>query len=221
MLARPFKNETNKDVYGSNKEIIDVIVKYGGIPLIIPPNYIDDFYVNDYHTTKKMTETQINSLYKLLDLCDGVILQGGDNFYDYDMKAIEYLHTKDIPTFGICLGMQSMACYFEGEMVDIGNDSHKKIGQSYVHEVVIDKHSKFYEYVKKDLITVNSRHKSKVINTKLKCVGYSPDNILEVVEDSNKRFFIGVQWHPESMISYDVIAQSLFKCFFDECRMGR
>ena len=221
VLARPFKNESNKDVYGSNKEIIDVIISHGGIPLIIPANYIESFYDKDYINTYKMNEKEISNLHKVLDICDGVILQGGDNFYDYDINATEFLYDNDIPTLGICLGMQTMGCFFGGKLVDINNDNHKKTGQDYVHEVFINKNSKFYNYIQKDIINVNSRHKSRVINTSLRSVGFSSDNVLEVLEDSNKRFFIGVQWHPESMITYDVIAQKLFKCFFAECRMGR
>ena len=41
-------------------------------------------------------------------------------------------------------------------------------------------------------------------NTKLEVVGISHDNYIEAIEDTSKRFFIGVQWHPESMIDYDI-----------------
>ena len=40
----------------------------------------------------------------------------------------------------------------------------------------------------------------------------SEDNIPEAIEDKNKRFFIGVQWHPESLVD-DVYSNRLFTAF--------
>jgi len=41
----------------------------------------------------------------------------------------------------------------------------------------------------------------------------SDDNIIEGIEDSNKKFFLGVQWHPES--TEDIDNYNLFKYFID------
>ena len=40
---------------------------------------------------------------------------------------------------------------------------------------------------------------------------------IEDIEDKNKTFFIGVQWHPENMISYDKKQNNLFKNFIKSC----
>ena len=74
------------------------------------------------------------SLY--LDICNGFILQGGDNIVDKDLKIIKILYDKDIPLLGICLGMQEMAYVFCGKEIDIPN--HLK---NDYHEVIIDKES--------------------------------------------------------------------------------
>lgn len=49
---------------------------------------------------------------KLINFYGGIILQGGDNLYEIDKKIVKYLYDKDIPTLGICLGMQIMAISF-------------------------------------------------------------------------------------------------------------
>ena len=157
----------------------------------------------------------LNEKYKkLINLCDGIIFQGGDDFEKYDLDALKYIYDIDKPVLGICLGMQLMGVLFGGFMLDINN--HKK-NLSYVHNVNINKNSKLYNIFKVNNIKVNSRHKSVIKSTSLKITGISNDGYIESLEDSNKKFFIGVQWHPESMINYDNIQNNLFKYFIKCC----
>lgn len=221
VLARPSKNESNKDVFSMNKEISDTILKFGGIPFLIIPTNIDEFFDNDHRNTKVQTALEFEDMKILLDKCDGVILQGGDNYYSYDINSVKYLHEKDIPTLGICLGMQSMSCAFEGTLTNITSFiNHKQKDVKYVHDVIIDENSKLYDIFKEYVISVNSRHKSEVKNTRLNVAAYSTDGIIEAVEDKSKRFFVGVEWHPESMITYDVLAPRLFTQFIEICKKG-
>ena len=187
----------NDDKITFNKEIIDVIKKYGFTPLGI----IVDF--------KK--ENEFIKVKPLIDLCSCFILQGGSDYYDIDIEITKYLHQKNIPTLGICLGMQTMAMAFNGIMADIDNHKSDKL---YVHEVNIDKNSKLYNIIKKDNIMVNSRHKSYIINTDLKVSGKA--NIIEAIEDTDKYFFIGVQWHPETLMDESSIL--LFNNFFSSAK---
>lgn len=151
---------------------------------------------------------------ELIDICDGIIFQGGDDFEEYDLKALKYAYDKDIPVLGICLGMQLMGVLFDGDIVDINN--HKK-KLDYVHSVSIRKSSKLYNIFKDSIIKVNSRHKSVIKNTKLEVSAISNDGYIEALEASSKKFFIGVQWHPESMIDYDEKQNNLFKYFIKSC----
>lgn len=93
--------ENNK--YYLNESIINVIKKYNGIPLGI-----------------------FNFSKELIDKCDGVILPGGDNIIKKDLDIINYLYDKNIPTLGICLGMQEMGFLFNGSMNKISNYNHLK-----------------------------------------------------------------------------------------------
>ena len=187
----------NADKITFNKEIVDVIKKYGFTPLGI----IVDFE----------KENEFIKVKPLIDLCSGVILQGGSDYYDIDIEITKYLYQKDIPTLGICLGMQTMAMTFNGNMGDIDNHKSDKL---YVHEINIDKKSKLYNIIKKDEIMVNSRHKSYIVSTDLKVSGKA--NIIEAIEDSNKKFFIGVQWHPETLMDKNSLL--LFNNFFSSIK---
>lgn len=157
----------------------------------------------------------LNDNYKeLINMCDGIVFQGGDDFEKYDMDTLKYIYEIDKPVLGICLGMQLMGVLFNGSMIDIKN--HKK-KLDYVHEVKIKRTSKLYNIYKSDIIKVNSRHKSIIKNTNLSVVGISNDGYIEAVEDISKKFFVGVQWHPENMTHYDKKQNNLFKYFIKSC----
>lgn len=216
IVARPDKNE-NHQIFYIHKAVSDVIIKYGGIPLVIIPTMIETFYNKNINNTKKMTTEEFEDIKTIIDKCDGIILQGGDDFYDYDLKIVNYLYKNNIPTLGICLGMQTMSYFFDGEIKDLPNLNHKS-KEPYVHEIIINKNSKLYEILNIDKIKVNSRHKSYVVKTNLDISSKSTDNIIESIENKNKKFFIGVEWHPENMIAYDIVQSKLLKKFIDSCR---
>jgi gamma-glutamyl-gamma-aminobutyrate hydrolase PuuD len=203
VLGRP--KTIDRDITSFSKAITDVIIGYGHIPLgIIAPTS---------DVNKSMTNEEINKLHQVIDLCDGIILQGGTDYYDYDIETIKYAYEKNIPLLGICLGMQSIGVAFGGELSTI--DNHNEIGKNYVHSVRIDKTSKLYSIFGKEEIMVNSRHKEMIIDpTNIKIVGAS-DGVIEAIEKNGVLFLIGVQWHPEDMIKYDEDARKLFDKFFE------
>jgi len=190
------KNSTSEEGHNTNivyNDIIKGIINNGGIPIGITLN-------KDYKN--------------LINMCDGIIFQGGDEFEKYDLDALKYIYDINKPVLGICLGMQLMGVLFKGIMVDIEN--HKK-NLDYVHEVNIERKSIIYNIYKTNIIKVNSRHKSIIKNTNLNISAISKEGYIEAIEDPNKNFFIGVQWHPESMIEYDEKQNNLFKYFVKCC----
>ena len=194
------------------KPIIGIITRKGlsdeGHNISIVYKDIEKSIINNGGIPAGITLT--NNYKELINMCDGIIFQGGDNFEEYDLEALKYIYDIDKPVLGICLGMQLMGVLFGGTMIDINN--HKK-NLSYVHSITINKNSILYNIYKTNLIKVNSRHKSVIKNTKLKVVGISNDGYVEALEAPNKKFFVGVQWHPESMLDYDNKQNNLFKCF--------
>lgn len=150
---------------------------------------------------------------KMIEMCDGFILPGGDN-KTIDFSIIKYTFENDIPLLGICAGMQSIGEYFGGILENVENHYSKN---KYVHEIKIDKNSKLFSILKIDKALVNSRHKYKLINQNIKTSAYSLDKTVECIECSDKKFFIGVSWHPESMVEYDTLSQRLFEYFIETC----
>lgn len=89
--------------------------------------------------------------------------------------------------------------------------NHNKESE-YVHEISIQTDSKLYEILREQKIKVNSRHGKCVPHTSLSKVAYSEDGIIEAIEDKTKKFFIGVQWHPETLMK-DKYSNRLFEEF--------
>lgn len=177
----------NKNRYTLNSEIVNVIKNYGFEPIGITNNL------------KKNKQ--------IISLCKGFILQGGDDFDNNDLEIVKYLYEKNIPTLGICLGMQMMSSILNGKLYKVKKHKKKK---KYVHNITILKNTKLYEIIKKENIKVNSRHKEAIKN--IDACAFSK-NVIEAIEDKNKKFFIGVQWHPESII--DENSKALFNYFFN------
>lgn len=148
----------------------------------------------------------------LLENIDGVILVGGDDIYNFEYNLVKYLYNNDIPTLGICLGMQTMATSINGTLGQLNNLEHKS-AKKYVHYIDINSSSLLYKIIGKDKIMVNSRHKDYVLNTGLS-IGATCDGIIEEVEDKNKKFFVGVQWHPEDLD--DENSDKLFNYFINK-----
>lgn len=189
VVCRIDKTENN-DVYVFNKKLCDYLILEN--VRIIP---------------------LINYDISLLKLCDGFILPGGD-YETIDFLVIKYAYEFDLSLLGICMGMQSLGKYFNGNLELVDNHYSK----SDYHFVNIDSSSKIFKILNRSKIKVNSRHKYKLSNTDLKTSAYSQDNVIEAIEVPNKKYIIGVQWHPESMISYDIVSKQLLDSFIESCK---
>lgn len=172
----------NKILY-CYEEIVKKVINSGGIPIGI--NILNNL---------KNTIEFINRL-------DGLIFQGGDSYTEEEIELIKYTYKNNIKTLGICQGMQIMGIATCGEIYNIKNHNKKNIDE--VHDVIIKKNSKIYEILKKEKIKVNSRHNYAIKNTTLEVTGISCDNVIEIIEDKTKTFFIGIEWHPESLNNED------------------
>ena len=203
--------------YIVNDEYRRKVIKAGGIPIAILPSEDIDYTVTKFSDTPPMSLENKEMIINELKLCDGVILQGGFRITTDDRFILEYLVENDIPTFGICLGMQLMGNYKKEAFFNEKNEStinHKQESQ-YVHSVKIKKDSKLYSIIGKEEVMVNSRHSYHTLpnDDYFEPVAYSEDGYVEALEMKNKKFMVGVQWHPES--TDDEISDKLFNAFIE------
>lgn len=213
IITRPDHLESGNKVDVVYSHIRIALTKQGAIPLpILPPTDI-------VYDGKTKTGKASYDVTPLLDLCDGFIFQGGDQFYDYDLDIVDYAYKKNKPTLGICLGMQLLSFYKNGTLgyLKEKTESHYNKKQ-YAHTIFIKQNSKLASILNCTQCEVNSRHREQVLKTDLEVVATSKEGIIEAVEDPQKKFFLGVQWHPEDMIAYDKVMNALFQSFISECK---
>ena len=119
------------------------------------------------------------------------------------------------------MGMQLMANIDNKENCIVANETeinHRQSNTNYVHKVKIKKNTLLNSIIKKNKINVNSCHNYHVSKVnKFIISSYSEDGIIESIELPEKKFVLGVQWHPEKMTSYDLEANKIIDSFIDAC----
>ena len=148
----------------------------------------------------------------ILDICDGVIFQGGTNIYPYHFEILNYCLNNNIPVLGICMGMQIIGLYANKQTVDdlIKLDNHYNIE----HKININKNSILYNLFGNSII-VNSRHNYglEYVNVPFIVSSTSEDNVIESIEFiDDDHFVLGVQFHPEDMKN----TENLYNYFIKE-----
>lgn len=216
LVARvEYPGETGKLVM--NEYYRQVIVKHGGNPIVIMPPQNIDYTRTKTEEQEELTDEEKEMLITQIKLCDGIMMTGGFKINKFDRFISEYATDNDIPLLGICLGMQIMANY-KKKLWLVKNDSfiEHRVEIGLVHNVTLDKNSKLYSIVGKEKFMVNSRHFYHVEpNEQYDIVAVSDDNYIEAIEKKDKKFNIGVQWHPESMD--DDTSELLFNKFIEVC----
>lgn len=199
------------------------IIKSGGIPIGIMPPQLVEYQDCAPSELDKITFEEKEILTRQLDMCDGILIPGGLKRFEYDIFILNYALEKNIPILGICLGMQILTMVDkDGNQIlnleKIGNDSHADYDNNLIHYVNISKKSKLFSIINKERFLVNSRHRMKVGDTGCFTIyGKSDDGVVELIERDDKKFAIGVQWHPEMMLD-DEDQMKIFESFVKACR---
>lgn len=197
IVSRPIHSNSDRNMLGVYETYIRSVIKAGGIPLIISPT--SNIEYEKYNKHVELTEKELENLEYVLNLCDGIIMPGGDEAYKYDYSILKFAIKKDIPILGICLGMQIMCSLNENNLVPAYN--HYLVN----HKIYLEE-SKLKQIFKKDILYVNSRHKEQAKNSGIyKVVARSDDEIIEAVELETNTFNVGVEWHPEDMKEHQIL----------------
>lgn len=120
---------------------------------------------------------------------------------------------RGMPVLGICRGLQIMAVADGGTLHQhlpdlVGGDWHREAPGTFTeHGATFAPDSLVARIVGAEQAIVNSSHHQSVADPgTLKVTGWAHDGTVEAAEDPDARFVLGVQWHPEAMIT-DVSAR--------------
>ncbi|MDH5428477.1 MAG: gamma-glutamyl-gamma-aminobutyrate hydrolase family protein [Nitrospirota bacterium] len=133
-----------------------------------------------------------------------------------------------VPTLGICGGMQSMNVALGGTLIqDIPaqlatkiQHQQKKSAEHTAHLIQIEPKTLLRRIMKKASIPVNSSHHQsvKAVPGSFQISAVAPDGVIEAIEAESHSFWLGVQWHPEFLYRKDVLQNRLFSAFIKAAR---
>ena len=184
---------------------VQAVERAGGRALVVPP------------TEEGVEET--------LDALDGLLLSGGSDLdpslYGADahpetrqvrperdraeLALLRAALARDLPVLAVCRGSQVLNVARGGNLVQhlpetLGNEAHRETpGVFSEHGVEVEPDSRLGGIVGAS-VDVKSHHHQGYgeLGEGLRVVARAEDGTIEAVEDPERRFAIGVLWHPEA-----------------------
>lgn len=195
-----------------NKDYVDAVIKAGATPLLLPP------------------VENSEAIRQYIELCDGFILSGGGDInpllfgesphpkleeFNTTLDRAQWSLTEAIlqtnkPLFAICRGMQLLNVVLGGTLwqdisaVDHPVMLHSQYGPraDVFHPITLEQNSIPGRLFGAKL-KVNSFHHQCInkLGHHLQITATAPDGIIEAIEMPSHPFVVGIQWHPEMLLT--------------------
>lgn len=190
---------------------VEAVERGGGLPVLLPP--VKGVGVGAY-----------------VDRLDAFVLTGGDDprtepFGEpthgkavrvhadrqaFETALLEELARSrpDAPVLGVCLGMQLMALVAGGRLEQYMPETCA------THEAHWEREHAVEPVGDAGLVMrglVRSKHKQAVADAGgMSVIARAPDGVVEAICDGQRRFYVGVQWHPERTAD-DAVGAAVFR----------
>lgn len=184
---------------------VEMLEAAGARPLLVPPS-----------------ETGVD---ETLDALDGLLLSGGADLdpASYgaephpatngirpardraELALLEAALARDMPVLAVCRGSQILNVARGGDLVQhlpeqVGNEAHREtVGVFSEHGVRIDGESRLGSLIPEHGPVKSHHHQGfGRVGTGLRPAAWAEDGTVEALEDPERRFALGVLWHPEA-----------------------
>lgn len=216
------------EVYGLMPVYVQAVLVAGGLPVMLP---------------LALSQEDLRDLLPRLDgilIPGGGDIEPstyGGNDYDptvrdvdkvrdaFEVTLIHHALQEGKPLLAICRGLQIFNVALGGSLwEDVHSQMPGAIRHDYfdndhrdnlVHDVQIAGGSLLHDVLGAEAIRVNSLHHQGIrkLASDLRAVATAPDSLVEAVEVPDHPFAIGVQWHPEQLLSAEPRMNRLFQRF--------
>jgi anthranilate synthase component 2/putative glutamine amidotransferase len=180
---------------------VDAVSRAGGTPVLLPP--------------------QPGGADRLLDALDGLVLAGGSDIDparygedahprtgpphrardDWEFELLAGALRRDLPVLGVCRGMQLLNVALGGTLVQhLPDGSHQNPPARFARQAVLVRPDSLLGAVLGRAAKVSCYHHQAAdrLGTGLQAVAWAADETVEALELPDRRFVLGVQWHPET-----------------------
>ena len=186
-------------------QYVEAVERAGGRPLLVPPSP--------------------NGKDELLDALDGLIFSGGSDLEpetygqephpetkgvhperdEAELALLTAALERDLPVLAICRGSQVLNVALGGDLVQhlpevVGDEKHKHTPGVFAdHDVELEPGTRVAELLG-ERAPVKSHHHQGLgrLGKGLRVSAHAEDGTIEAVEDPERRFAVGVLWHPEA-----------------------
>jgi putative glutamine amidotransferase len=211
--------------YALRQNYFEAVVAAGGLPVGLPhdPGLAGEF----------------------LDRLDGLVVTGGafdvdpamygggerhesvvvkENRTFAELAFLQTAMARDVPVLGICGGEQLLAVALGGTLIQHIPDAvegalaHEQKTSHYEagHEVAVVAGTRLFGIVGGSMRVNSSHHQAVKAAGRSVVNARAADGVIEGVEDPDRRFCLGVQWHPEYFVGPG--DRAIFDAFVAACR---
>lgn len=222
---------TGQDMAMCTMDYVRAVKQAGGIPIMLSHLTDEDYITNITRKCDGFLFSGGGDVDPLLygatpaEKC-GQVVPERDRF---EMALIKEVINHNKPLLGICRGLQLINTYYQGTLYqdlsecDQSLEHHKALNYPKwkpVHEVELETGSHLANIFNKSKIMTNSFHHQiiKEVGKNLQVTAKTQDGIVEALEDKQKDFLLGVQWHPEMMFEEVEEQIKLFKYFVEQAK---
>lgn len=194
--------------YKSRRAYAEAVLRCGGLPVLLPvPSLSEDAdglaraYVGAFHAfvltggDDPATEAYGEPTHPMANR----VAPERQRFEESLLRALEA--ESGTPVLGVCLGMQMMALHAGGRLnqhLPDDTPTHGEHGGDNLHRVLPEPGVTSALRLPASGCRVASWHHQAVRDAgRLRVMARAPDGVIEGVHDPARRFYVGVQWHPE------------------------
>jgi putative glutamine amidotransferase len=226
--------DSSQQVYELKIDYADAVLRAGGLPLILP--YCTESSGLDAYLSRISGLLVTGGAFDIAPDTYGEPTREGMGPVKPDRTRFEYdlmraALDRNLPVLGICGGMQLLNVVLGGTLFQ---DIRAELPHANEHEQKHDRHQPHHPVDVKDgtllssllgkgQVMVNSSHHqaAKTVGERAIVSALAPDGVIEALEVPSHSFAVGVQWHPELLISSIPVHLALYRALVQKAREVR